>query len=424
MLVTLLSFIFVLGVLVLIHELGHFIIAKMVGIRVERFSMGFPPRMFGKKIGDTDYCISWIPIGGYVKMSGMIDETNYDENSIQGEPWEFMSKPLYQRFLVIFAGPLMNLLLAVLIFSGITFISGINEPLGPVIGNVEQNTYAEHIGFQKGDLITQIDNNKVDTWNEVSDFLQKKQQVLVHWKRDDDIFSKMMIPSFVDSIEQTVPAIVGDVIKNFPADSAGMLKGDQIVSVNDHQIKTWNDLTNIIYKLPKERILIEWLRNDEKHSSTIIPIRDKTDGKGKIGISLLMKKKQVGPFYSIYAGFTYSVNLTRLVYKSIKMIFSGQESFKDAFGGPIVIAKMAGDSARSGPETLFVFMAFLSLNLGFLNLLPIPVLDGGHLLILLIEGIIRRPIPTKAKMVIQQIGMALLLALMVFVIINDIRRVW
>ena len=138
----------------------------------------------------------------------------------------------------------------------------------------------------------------------------------------------------------------------------------------------------------------------------------------------LMQKKQVGIIYSTYLSFNYSLNLTKLVYRSLKQVIVGEQSFKNAFGGPIVIAKMAGESARSGAENLFVFMAFLSLNLGFLNLLPIPVLDGGHLLFILIEAIIRRPVSSKTKLVVQQIGMALLLALMVFVIINDIRRIW
>ncbi|MBN2012341.1 RIP metalloprotease RseP [candidate division KSB1 bacterium] len=422
MLVTLLAFIFVLGVLVFIHEFGHFILAKMVGIRVERFSLGFPPRMIGKKIGDTDYCLSWVPIGGYVKMSGMIDES-MEADSIKGEPWEFMSKPYYQRFLVIFAGPLMNILLAVLIFAAMTYITGISEALGPMVGDVRQDSYVASLGFQKGDLLTQINNQPVETWNEVMKQVHGKQNVSVQWMRGDSLMNGNFAATFADSLPQSVPPVVGSVIPDFPADSIGMKEGDRIVSINDTAIVTWNDLTAIIHKRPDRAVTVVWERDGKQLSSDAVPRKDATDGLGKIGIAYALKQKEVGPGKALASGFTFSYNLTYMVYKSLKRIFTGQESVKNAFGGPIQIAKMAGDSARAGAGNLFVFMAFLSLNLGFLNLLPVPVLDGGHLLILTIEAVIRRPISTKAKMIVQQIGMALLLILMVFVIINDIRNI-
>jgi len=422
--ITILAFVFVLGILVFIHEFGHFILAKLVGIRVERFSLGFPPRMFGKKIGDTDYCISWIPIGGYVKLSGMIDES-FDKDTIKGEPWEFMSKPVYQRFLVIFAGPLMNLLLAVFIFGIITFLSGISELPNPTIGNVAPNSYAEQIGFQKGDILVAVDGKEVSTWEDVLKYKETQTgQVAVSWLRGNEKLSASLVATFSDSVEKTYPAIVGEVIEDYPAAKIGIVQGDQIVKIGDQEVKTWDDLTAIIHDMPDKEINIEWQRNGERFSATTIPVKEQADGRGRIGISLPIMKKDVGIFYGMYAGFTYSVNITKLVYKSIKSIVAGEQSFKNAFAGPIVIAKMAGDSARSGAESLFVFMAFLSLNLGFLNLLPIPVLDGGHIVFLIIEAIIRKPLPNKAKIIIQQVGMALLLALMVFVIINDIRRIW
>jgi len=141
-----------LGILVFVHELGHFILAKLVGIRVDRFSLGFPPRMIGKKIGETDYCISWIPLGGYVKMAGMIDES-LDKDAIKGEPWEFMSKPIYQRFLVIFAGPVMNILLAILLFGGIAYIMGLKEPLGVTVGEIKSQKIITETSLQPGDMI-------------------------------------------------------------------------------------------------------------------------------------------------------------------------------------------------------------------------------------------------------------------------------
>lgn len=422
MLVTLLATVFVLGVLVFIHEFGHFIMAKLVGIRVERFSLGFPPRMVGKKIGETDYCISWIPIGGYVKLSGMIDETTFDKDAIKGEPYEFMSKPLHQRFLVIFAGPLMNIFLALIIFSIIVYFSGISEMINPTIGKVVPNSYEANVGLQTGDLLIAIDGQEVHTWDEVVKKIENKSQVLVNWKRDDEIISKTINASFIDNIEKTSPPIVGGLIDNYPAKSVGIKEGDRIIKIDGQDIKTWTELTEKIYSLPGEEIIIEWQRAGEIFSGKITPIKDEMDGKGKIGIiAQSIHKKHTGILYSISSGFNLSINLTKGVYNSLKLVILGEVPFKKAFGGPIRIAKMAGESARSGAETLFFFMALLSLNLGYINLLPIPVLDGGHIVFIIIEAIIRRPVSSKTKLVVQQIGMALLLALMVLVIINDLR---
>lgn len=323
--ITILAFVFVLGVLVFIHEFGHFIMAKMVGIRVERFSLGFPPRMFGKQIGETDYCISWIPIGGYVKMSGMIDES-MEKDSIKGEPWEFMSKPVYQRFLVIFAGPLMNILLALFIFSMASYISGINEPTGTMIGAVEQNSFAATAGFEEGDMITAIDDQPVATWGDILEKTGDKNEVLVTWSREDQVFSQRMNASFVDSVRRTLPAIVGEVLDEYPASSVGIRSGDQIVAVNDTKIVSWEDLTEQIHALPEEEITIYWKRDGEILSSKITPVKEQTDGTGRIGISFLTHKKSVGFFKSFSLGTQYSINLIKLVYKSLKSVIVGEES--------------------------------------------------------------------------------------------------
>ncbi len=425
MLVTLLAFVFVLGVLVFIHEFGHFILAKIVGIRVERFSLGFPPRMIGKQIGETDYCISWVPIGGYVKMSGMIDES-MDQDSIKGEPWEFMSKPYYQRFLVIFAGPLMNILLAVFIFATMTFVTGVNEPVGPTVGDLPAESYLAKHGLIKGDLLVRINEQPVTSWQDVQSITGKGDgQVQLFWQRSDSVMSAEIVATFMDSIPveaRTLQPVVGSVIPGFPADSIDLKPGDRIVSINDTLIATWSDITTMIFKHPGQPVRLVWQRNHEQMQAMITPIKDPTDGYGKIGIAFQVKHEDVGLFASLGHGVSYSIAFVDLVYKSLKRVFTGHESFKSAIGGPIRIAQMAGDSARAGGGTLLYFMAVLSLNLGLLNLLPIPVLDGGHLLILGIEAVIRRPISTRAKLIIQQVGMALLLGLMVFVIINDIQQ--
>jgi len=344
----LIPFVFVLGLLIFVHELGHFLFAKLTGIRVERFSLGFPPRLFGKKIGDTDYCISALPFGGYVKMSGMIDES-MDKNSIKGEPWEFMSKPVWMRVLVITAGPAFNVLLAIAIFAASAFMVGVAEPVGPVVGGVFENMPAKAIGIQEGDVILSVDSKPV---------------------------------------------------------------------------KSWDDLVAIVHAAPERAVPIEWERAGQKLSATVTPTLDKVQNIGLIGIEPKTEMVKPGVFKAIGLGFTSGWNLTKMVGRSFALLFTGKVSVREGLAGPLRIAQMAGDSAKSGVGNLLMFAAFLSLNLGLLNILPIPVLDGGHLVFLAIEGVIRRPLSVKVKLVVQQVGMALLLALMLFVIVNDFSHIF
>jgi len=351
MFTTLFATIFVLGILVFLHELGHFIVAKLVGIRVERFSIGFPPRLFGKKIGDTDYCLSAIPLGGYVKMSGMIDES-MDKEAIQGQPWEFMSKPLPHRIATILAGPLMNYILAIGLFAGLIFAKGVGE----------------------------IDGT-----------------------------------------------FIGEVAADFPAQKAGIVAGDKIVSLNGNSVTAWQEMTEIIHSMPDQDITLEWQHEGQLKTATLHTRAEKApiDGEirqvGMIGVAPKLVMKKVGLLTAIGDGFNRSIYLTQLIVVSLKNLIIGKESLK-SLGGPVMIAKLAGDSARSGWDTLLALMAFLSLNLAILNVLPIPALDGGHIMILLVEGVIRRPLAVKTRIIIQQVGMAILLALVIFVVVNDVRN--
>ena len=340
-----LAFIFELGVLNFVHELGHFLAAKWAGIRVERFSLGFPPRMIGKKIGDTDYCISWLPLGGYVKMAGMIDESM--DTKIEGKPDEFMSKPIWKRAIVIGAGPAMNLILAFVLFSGLAYHLGVSE----------------------------------------------------------------LLP------------VVEELLPGSPAESIGLQPGDRITNVGGSPIQTWEELTTIIHASPDKPLPIEWARNGEQLSAVVTPKLDPQQKIGLIGIKPRVTHHDLGFVQSVSTGFMLSWRMTAEVGRVVGRLFSGQESIKEGLAGPLKIMEMAGAFARQGFADLLQFIAFISLQLGLLNLLPIPVLDGGHLLFLGIESVMRRPVSVRTRLIIQQFGMALLLALMVFVIINDIPKV-
>ncbi|MCK5145767.1 RIP metalloprotease RseP [bacterium] len=354
--ITLLSTVFVLGVLVFIHELGHFLCAKLFHIRVERFSLGYPPRMIGKKVGDTDYCLSWIPFGGYVKITGMIDES-MDTDTLEAapKPWEFRAHPWIQRMLVIFAGPFMNIFFTFAVIWAAGMISG------------------------------------EAVYNEGS--------------------------------------VVGSLVENLPAVEAGLLPGDKITSINEQPVTTWDDMTRLIRSSGGETIDINVVRADSAFQLTITPLVHEQEQDGQtvrwpqIGIERDFTIRHINPVESAGRSIKATWALGRFIVEAVVKLVTGKESIKN-LAGPVGIAKMAGDSARAGWATLISFMALLSLNLAILNLMPIPVLDGGHMFFLTIEGIIRRDIPLKVKMIIQQVGMAVLLVFMIFVIYNDVIRVF
>ncbi|MCH8927950.1 MAG: RIP metalloprotease RseP [Candidatus Marinimicrobia bacterium] len=352
MLTTIIATGVVLGILILIHELGHFLAAKISGVRVERFSLGFPPRLAGIKIGDTDYCISSIPLGGYVKLSGMIDES-MDEENIKGEPWEFMSKSPLQKIFIISAGVIMNIILAIIIFAILTFASG--------IGEVDQTT------------------------------------------------------------------VISSVRDDYPAGAAGMQAGDKILSIDGNEINSWDELTDYIHSRPDLEIEVAWLRDEAIYTekittrSDMVPVDGAIKELGMIGIGPTINVRDAGLMESIGSGFTRTYFWGKFTLLSIKMLVSGEQSFK-AVGGPIFIAQLAGQSARAGMDSLFQLIAILSINLAILNILPIPAFDGGHLIVILIEWVKDRPLSIKIKMAIQQVGFALFLVMAALVIYNDLSR--
>ncbi|MCH8305065.1 MAG: RIP metalloprotease RseP [Candidatus Marinimicrobia bacterium] len=352
MLTTILATAVVLGILIIVHELGHFFAAKISKVRVEVFSLGFWPRMAGKKIGDTDYRISWIPLGGYVKLAGMIDES-MDGDTIKGEPWEFMSKTPMQKIFIITAGVIMNIILAAFIFSVLTFSMG--------IGEVGETT------------------------------------------------------------------LISEVVTDYPASEAGVIAGDIVVSLDGNPINSWTEMTEYIHSRPDTELEVGWERNGEFFSEKIqtraekVPVDGKIEVLGMIGIKPVVTMRDAGFFESIQSGIGRTYFWIRLTLTSLKMLVTGEESFKSV-GGPIFIAQLAGDSARSGMDSLFNLIAILSINLAILNILPIPAFDGGHLIVIIIEWIKKGPLAVKTKMMIQQVGFAIFLVLAAFVIFNDLSR--
>jgi len=386
---TLWAFIILLGVLITIHEYGHFMAARSVGVRVERFSIGIPPRFitiesvdngllcklfFFKRTGrsfkwkpilqkhfqrpgrlgsGTEYVVALLPLGGYVKMAGIIDESM--DMKIEYDDDEFMSKPLWAKLWVLSAGVIMNTILAFIIFAS--------------------------LGYYQG------------------------------------------------SAEIKDEPIVSETIANMPAESAGIVPGDRIIKVNDKQVETWSDLTNLIKANPNTKIGLVIERTGSKinlditTATNIIPEKHGMDTVGVLGIYPEFLYLDITISEAIAIGWSRTIGSFGMIIESLRMLGSGDASVSD-FGGPIMIAQLAGQTAEAGMIPFLTFMALLSVNLAFLNILPIPGLDGGHIFIHLIEAVIRKPLTLKTRIVIQQIGMAFLLILMVTIIFQDITRLF
>ncbi|MCB0262203.1 MAG: RIP metalloprotease RseP [Calditrichaeota bacterium] len=433
------SMIVVLSILVFVHELGHFLAAKMFGVRVERFSIGFPPRLFGVQYGETDYCISATPLGGYVKLSGMVDESmDAEQLNKAPEPYEFRAKPVYQQVVIITAGVIMNFILAVGILGGMVFMNG--EPYNPstTIGYVAEGGIADSIGVQVYDKILTINGQTPENWQQVErlffENIGKNTTFTIERNGEQKEFvlnwDNMTMNDFERfGIFEYLPAMVGDVSEGYPAAEAGLQKGDRIIAVNDSVIQSWIEMTGIVVKHPDQPLNFTYLRNGDTLQTSITPtgvaakMQDGTETNvGRIGITRFTETREVGFAAAMVRGFNQCISIGQLNLRGFGRILSGKDSAKESLAGPLAIAQMAGDIADRNIWDLLPFMAYLSVVLAFINILPIPALDGGHLIIILIEGIRRKPLPLKAKIMVQQVGMAILLTFIVFVFYNDIAR--
>ena len=426
-------FILTLGVLVLVHELGHFLAAKLFKMRVERFSIGFPPRAFGKQIGETDYCISWIPIGGYVKIAGMIDES-FDTEFLAKppEPWEFRSKPIWQRIIVISAGVIMNILLAVMIFWAINYVQGSVVRETTTIGYVIDKSAAAQAGLQAGDQVLEINGKPVQNWDQVMSDLYIEtmgNDVTVTVRRAGEqrqvFIPRSTIPEPNEAPFGIVPdqtqIVIGTVEPGKPADQLGLKPLDVLISMNGIPVRYTEKVRELVQASAGKPLSVVWKRGSEEMSGVTTPTSE-----GKIGISFgaqytgPVKRIKYTLLEALPRGFNDITTVTGLFVRQIWQIITGKTAFSQSVGGPIKIAQMATQSAEMGVLTYLGFMALLSISLAVLNIIPFPALDGGHLMFLVYEGIFRREIPVKVKMGLQRAGFVLLLAFMAFVVYNDI----
>ncbi len=427
--VTIISFLVVLGILVFVHEFGHFIAAKRAGVYVETFSLGMGPKLVKKRIGETEYCISAIPLGGYVKMKG----ENPDEEMTGAED-ELTSKSILTRFSIFFAGPLMNVLLAILLVS-LVFYIGIQMPQyldeAPVIGWVNEDSPAEDMGLQPGDRILTIGGQSISTWEEGMLYIASSgdKAVDIEVERDGASLTMTAQPELIKSIgagyigiQPVMKPVVGGLSTGFPAEEAGIQVGDEIIGINGEKIVHWVQMANIVHAHPEEELAVTILRGDQTIDMKITP---KKQGEyGLLGIT--SKQQTVLKKYGILESFSKGIKrcweITTMTFDMLRRIVTWQASAK-SIGGPIMIAQVSGEMARQGFSEFLNFMGIVSLSLGIFNLLPIPVLDGGHIFLLFIEFLNRKPLSMQKRELAQKIGLLILIPLFIFVFYNDIVRV-
>jgi regulator of sigma E protease len=461
MLTTILAFIVVLGITITVHEFGHFAMAKLLKIRVVIFSLGFGPRIAGFTRGGTEYRLSPLPLGGYVKMAG---ET-FDEDR-QGAPDEFLSHPKWHRLLVALAGPFMNILLAVAIVAS-SYMQGVLVPRylsGPaVIGHVAPGSIAERAGLKSKDRVVAVDGNFVDTWQnmEIALGTAPRDSLNVTVDRDGSQEDLHFSPPATDNVDPDslgfkylLPrTIVQEVDPNSPAQKAGLRAGDEILSVQGggKSGSSYDEILNIIAEskgIPLQfeirrpavqptpetswDVMVAELRQGAPtRFLTITPQEDKTitpqEDKRRVLIGFYAEipsdHERYGIFGSVAQSIRRNYDIAVLTFQVIGRIFTGSASVR-TISGPIEIASVAGSAARTHSARLFFgFIGLLSLNLGIFNLLPIPILDGGVITLLLIEGLIGRDLSLGIKEKIIQAGFVFLILLMGFVVINDLSKI-
>jgi regulator of sigma E protease len=424
-----LAFIFVLGVLVFVHELGHFLAARRIGVRVLTFSLGFGPKLLTFKRGDTEYCISAIPLGGYVKMAG-----ENPDDARTGAPDEFLSKTKWQRFQVLIMGPVMNLALAIVVmalvlYQGAQLPAFTEQPA--LVGTVEAGSPAEAAGIQPGDRILSVDGRDIPTWDRLRLAVgtRANRPVAIVFVRDGKAIERQITPKSIDKFD-TGDIGVGPLfrpqiaaISPGPAQEAGLRQGDVILAAAGERGVSRDRVIEIIRANEGNPLIVEFERDGKVQSTTVTP--RKIDDSVRIGAQITVAETvTVQP--GIVEAFKLSVERnwewTVLIFETLAGLFTRDTSVKQLMG-PVGIAGLSGEAAEAGLIPLFTLMALISLNLGIMNLMPIPVLDGGHIAILAVEGLSRRDFSIRVKEKMLLAGFVLLITLMVTVIYNDLTRV-
>lgn len=449
LLFTILSFIVAISILVAIHEYGHFIVAKKLGVKILRFSIGFGKPIWSKRIGvdQTEFVIASLPFGGYVKML----DAREIKVPVEEEHREFTRQSVWTRIAIVAAGPVFNFIFAVLAY-WLMFVVGVSG-IKPVIGNIDANGLAKQAGFSSGYEIVSVNNNKTPIWdvavkNVIPAIVDRSKAVFELKNKDGNTITRTLdfssttgeikVEKLFDQLgfkpwRPAIKPVVGTVIENSPAENAGFKINDEIVSVNEVNTSDWLDVVEIVSSKPAQILQVVVMRNGQEKALQVIPEKITRNGEvfGRVGLG--HKTGATYPddmrvthgynlFESVPRAFSRTWDFSVLTFKMIGKIFTGEISIKN-LSGPVSIAQYAGYSASAGLARFLDFLAIVSISLGILNLLPIPILDGGHLTYYFIEVLRKKPVSEETQEFASRIGMVLLFSLMGVALYNDILRV-
>ena len=419
------ALIVVLGIIIFFHESGHFLLAKAFGMRVFIFSFGFGKRLFGFKRGDTDYRVSLIPLGGYVKLEGEPDDVVSEDTAPRGDGNDFTSRPRWQRLIVYFAGPAMNAVLAILTFT-IIFMMGVGVPGVrydvPTIGAIDPGSPAAAAGLEPGDTITQFDGEVAQDWEQVQIgvLMRPDRDITMEVARGPERFQKTVRSRVVNERMGDIgvfPLVrVGQVSAGSPAEAAGLKSDDGLLRVAGAPLQSFADVPAKVRAAGEQPIPFEILRGAERLTLNIAP------REGRVGISEKLVIKKFGFFRALKEAGRETWDRTVQMVSLLKQLLTFRVAAKTALSGPIGIAQAAGEAARTGIVSILFLIALLSISVGVLNLFPIAPLDGGHIAVLLVEMVIRRDLSDKLKLAFLNAGFILVMALMVFIIYSDLSK--
>ncbi|HEX7319054.1 MAG TPA: RIP metalloprotease RseP [bacterium] len=466
MLITIIAFLFVLAFSITIHEFGHFIAAKICGIPVEKFSIGFGPPLIRIKIGETDFRIAYFPLGGYVKMAGddegelpgfgkqlpvqqktelpspadkdslaYKDATEAADAILKQDALPaagpkqagFYDAPIYKRILVVFSGPLFNILSAAIIFIFVLIVYGVL--VNPYMRlQVEPESYASRMGFIDGDSVISVDGAPMASWDDVINAVEVRKNKEVNFelfRGGTPVENRIIIDPDSFDLRPRVPPTLGFVKRDGPADKAGMKTGDIVISINNQPVRTWDEMVERIRPAKNVTMNFEWTHGAEHKTASITPLPFydplANDTVGQIGALMPLSRRHIAAPYAVLMGCQRSGELLWLTLRTLWQLIIGKIS-RRALGGPIAIFKLSGESARWGFENLLSLIGIISINLGLVNLFPLPAFDGGHIIMGIVEALRKKRFSQKTRLVIQQIGYAIILLIIVYVTFNDITR--
>ena len=449
MLITILAAVFILSIVIIVHEFGHFIVAKKLGIFVKVFSIGFGRKLVKKRFGETVYAISALPFGGYVKFAGETedgeakeaprgrDTDEIPESEIDPQRYFINKRPIV-RSAVVFAGPFSNYILAVLIYVLVLSVHGLRvPPPTTTIGHVEADSPADSAGLKVNDRILRVGGETVTNWDDlVENVWTRRDSVMrIDLLREQDTLSVDYRCGVVGNrvrlgFGEYVSTQVGQVKRDSPAYRAGIRPGARIEAINDTLVTSFYEIERITRANPDVPLLVRWSKDGVQHEDTITPVRKKTlkegtkteyEIRGQLGVGAFYEYRRVSVPRAFVMALDMSAGMVGQILSFLREYFTGRARL-DSIGGPILITQMAGEMARWGFDYLVYFLAFFSINLCIFNLLPILPFDGGHLTLFLYEGIARRRVNRRLRDLLTQAGFVLLIALMIFVVVVDLSR--